>query len=96
LGYKYGYKGFVLFDLHSREISISRHVTFHENVLPYPQNSSSTTHDWQYFVISPTQVPIASTDQSTSIPLPVIDHILPPLSSSPVNDDTPPSPQKIH
>jgi hypothetical protein len=39
LGYKSGFKGFVLYDLSSREIFISRHVSFHESVLPYPKGS---------------------------------------------------------
>jgi hypothetical protein len=39
LGYKSGFKGSVLFDLHSKEIFISRHVIFHDNILPYPSSS---------------------------------------------------------
>jgi len=35
LGYKSGYKGFVLYDLNTKEIFISRNVTFHESILPY-------------------------------------------------------------
>jgi len=31
LGYKSGYKGFILLDIHFREISVSRHVVFHED-----------------------------------------------------------------
>ena len=94
LGYKSGYKGFVLFDIHSREIFISRHVSFHENVLPYTQNPSSTTHDWQYFTPSPSKVPLSSIDQSPSPSLPIIDDIFPPTSSSSVPNDVPVSPRK--
>jgi len=94
LGYKSGYKGFVLFDIHSREIFISRHVSFHENVLPYPQNPSSATHDWKYFTISSNIVPLSSIDQSPSPSLPVIDDILPPLSHSSVPNNVPVSPRK--
>jgi len=35
LGYKSGYKGFVLYDLNTKEIFISKNVTFHESILPY-------------------------------------------------------------
>lgn len=49
LGYKADFKGYVLFDLHTKEIFISRHVTFHEHVLPYKGNPSSCTHYWEYF-----------------------------------------------
>jgi hypothetical protein len=90
LGYKSGFKGFVLYDLSSREIFISRHVSFHESVLPYPKDPSSTTHDWQYFITSPSNVHIASDDQSSPPSLPVIDDILPPCSPSHVHNDTPP------
>ena len=45
-GIKHGY---VLFDLHTKEICISSHVVFHEYVLPYKSNSSSQSHDWEYF-----------------------------------------------
>ena len=80
MGYKSGYGGFVLFYLRSREIFISRHVTFHENVLPYPKNVSSTTHDWQYFSISPSPNLSILTDNTPLFCFPVIDDILPPLS----------------
>ena len=38
LGYKSGYKGYILLDIQSREIFVSRHVVFHEHFLPYPSN----------------------------------------------------------
>jgi len=50
LGYKLGYKGFVLVDLHSREIFISRHVTFHDHILPYV---SQNAKQWEYFPSKP-------------------------------------------
>lgn len=49
LGYSIGFKGFVMLDIHTREIHISRHVSFHEHILPYPSSSSSITTDWDYF-----------------------------------------------
>ena len=53
LGYKSGFKGFVQYDLNSREISISRHVTFHDHILPYV--NSNVTH-WEYFPSKPSPV----------------------------------------
>lgn len=42
LGFKHGTKGYVLFDLKSRETLVSRHVIFYENIFPYAlQNDSS-------------------------------------------------------
>jgi len=35
LGYKSGYNVYVLYDLNTKEIFISRKVTFHESILPY-------------------------------------------------------------
>ncbi|XP_057454807.1 uncharacterized protein LOC130746255 [Lotus japonicus] len=40
LGYKQGMKGYVLMDLISQEIFISRDVIFHEHVLPYKGSNS--------------------------------------------------------
>jgi len=41
LGYKFETKGYVVFDLHTRNIFISRHVIFHEHIFPYSHNPSS-------------------------------------------------------
>jgi len=35
LGYKSGTKGYVLYDLHSKSIFVTRNVIFHENIFPY-------------------------------------------------------------
>ena len=43
-GYKSSFKGFVLFDLHSKEIFISRNVIFHDHILPYPSSSVNNFH----------------------------------------------------
>ena len=43
LGYCPSTKGFLLYDLKTREIFISRHVMLHENVFPF--HSSSHEHD---------------------------------------------------
>jgi hypothetical protein len=41
LGYKQGVKGAILYDLHSKEIFLSRNVTHHDHILPYKPSSSS-------------------------------------------------------
>jgi len=35
LGYQRGTKGYLLYDLHNREIFLSRHVEFHEQIFPF-------------------------------------------------------------
>jgi hypothetical protein len=45
LGNKKNVKGVILYDLNSREIFVSRHVTHHDHILPY-QSSNETT--WHY------------------------------------------------
>ncbi|PNX75766.1 peptide transporter PTR2, partial [Trifolium pratense] len=81
--FRLGYKGYVLYDLSTREIFISRHVTFHEHVLPYPSSPSVFTSNWDYFsshLVSDTPIPtsndiltpsscISSTDITLSTPL---------------------------
>jgi hypothetical protein len=47
LGYKQGVKGTILYDLHTKEIFISRHVVHHDHILPY-QPCTSTTPSWHY------------------------------------------------
>lgn len=49
LGYAVGYKGSILLDLNSFNIFISRNVTYHEQILPYQKQSSSTTPPWEYY-----------------------------------------------
>ena len=46
LGYKPGIKGYVLYDLHTREIFVSRNVIFHENILPYSTTKDCPVHDF--------------------------------------------------
>jgi len=85
-GYKSRYKGFHLFDLNTREIFVSRHVTFHETFLPYKFTPSSTTPDWEYFShshSSDTPSPI-TTIPSHSSPPPVKYVYLPASSTSPL------------
>jgi hypothetical protein len=53
LGYKSGTKGYVLYDLDTREIFVSRNVVFHELLLPYNSSTPSSTSNWQYHSSSP-------------------------------------------
>jgi len=95
LGYQSGYKGCVLFDLNSREIFISRHVSFHETILPYPKNSSSTTADWKYYTSSLSSHHIHSQNASPPIHIPVvIDDILPSTTVPPLSPPLPVSPRR--
>jgi len=84
LGYKSGYKGFTIYDLHSREIFVSRHVTFHENHLPYHHSPSSISPDWEYFSH---QSSPPTTDTSSFQP-PIMDDIVPPPT---ISSHNPPS-----
>jgi hypothetical protein len=85
LGYSVGFKGSVLLDIHSREIHISRHVQFHEHILPYPANPLSITTTWTYFssdtCTSSNSTPIVS----PTPPPPIID------PDPPHDDPTPPT-----
>ena len=42
LGHRAGIKGFLVYDLQSRDIIVSRNVTFHENVFPLNTNTDAT------------------------------------------------------
>jgi transposase InsO family protein len=54
LGYKSGYKGYVLLDLNDQTVFVSRNVTFYEHILPYKPISSPSS--WTYFPSIPTPV----------------------------------------
>ncbi|XP_004514759.1 uncharacterized protein [Cicer arietinum] len=44
LGFKLGTKGYVLFDLNTRDIFTSRNVIFYEHIFPYPSIDSINVH----------------------------------------------------
>ncbi|KAK2409531.1 putative mitochondrial protein [Trifolium repens] len=71
LGYKTGYKGYVLYDLYSNEIFISRNVTFYEHILPYTVTSPSMTKSWNYTPSFTIPQP-SSTSPTTTTTLPII------------------------
>jgi len=74
LGYKSGYKGYVLLDLYDHTIFISRNVTFHEHILPYTPVTCSPTSPWTYFPSSFTFViPPSAIDDPSVIPSSIID-----------------------
>nr|KYP76196.1 Retrovirus-related Pol polyprotein from transposon TNT 1-94 [Cajanus cajan] len=45
IGFKQGTKGFILFDLKTREVFISRNVSFYENIFPYHSEQQSTPYN---------------------------------------------------
>jgi hypothetical protein len=104
LGYKSGFKGYILYDLHTRELFISRHVVFHECILPYKSNPSFKSHDWEYFTSIPssssippdcdTNLPSSSTDivsHTTPASHPISDAPIPPLIRHSSRNKTTPS-----
>ncbi|MCI17949.1 retrovirus-related pol polyprotein from transposon TNT 1-94, partial [Trifolium medium] len=64
LGHKQGVKGAVLLDLNTKSIFVSRHVTYHEHILPYQNHNPP--FQWSYHSIHPTP----NTDTP---PTPIID-----------------------
>ncbi|GAU22432.1 hypothetical protein TSUD_123190 [Trifolium subterraneum] len=74
LGYKQGVKDTILYDLHSKEIFISRNVTHHDHILPYKPQSDHLL--WHFHTSSePTNVPETThtsfnSDQPVDIPTP--------------------------
>jgi hypothetical protein len=95
LGYKSGYKGFLLLDIHTREVFVSRHVVFHEHYLPYPSNKDSITTQWEYFSTSASPIPTSESVENTS-PTPIIDDddyssSSPPISPSHFSPDASPN-----
>jgi hypothetical protein len=48
LGHKSGVKGMILYDLHNKEIFISRNVSHHDHILPYESNSPHS--NWHYHI----------------------------------------------
>ena len=44
MGHRLGTKGFIVFDINSREIFISKNVVFHENIFPFHNASIDSTY----------------------------------------------------
>ena len=79
IGYPTGIKGYRLFDLHSKQIFISRDVTFYEHIFPF-HNVSSPSYSYDPFpnLVLPTSLtePVSSPISSISDPS---------LSSTPIS-----------
>jgi hypothetical protein len=73
LGFTPGMKGYVLYDLHFKNIFVSRHVTFHDHILPYTSNNTNPAHQWSY---------TSTNEQSTISPPIIIDPDTLPTSNS--------------
>lgn len=103
LGYPNGQKGYILYDLNTKKIFVSRHVIFHEHIFPF----SAHFHVTPTFSlpgtpwiddISPSQF-IINTDKTTVLsspptvnPSPMSSPLSSPLSShSPANSAYPPN-----
>jgi hypothetical protein len=89
LGYTIGFKGYVLLDFHTREVFISRHVSFHEHILPYPISSTNPYTPWDYFPSTSSaspSTPCPDIPCSASTPSP------PPTSTPNVSSSTSPTP----
>jgi len=88
LGYKSGTKGYVLYDLDSREIFLSRNVVFHELILVYTSSNPSPTSNWQYHSSSSQSPVIEVSEPVSTSPSPPIsptqstDHIIHSLQPS--------------
>lgn len=100
LGYKSGTKGFIVYDLSSRETFVSRDVEFYELVFPFT-GSESRSLDWKYIEVpSPlnTLQPICDpllfpnhTSPNTTLPTP--DPNITSQPSSNTSETSPPTPQ---
>ena len=45
LGHKLGVKGFVLYDIQTREIFISRNILFHDDIFPFHSASNANSEE---------------------------------------------------
>jgi hypothetical protein len=88
LGYKSGYKGYVLLDLHDHTIFISRNVTFYEHILPYTPITPSS-YPWNYFPSISTPV-ISSFDEPLIPVAPDMNESHSPPTSSHIPSPPPP------
>jgi hypothetical protein len=87
LGYKQGVKGSILFDLVTKEIFLSRNVTYHDHILPYSTTTPIT--QWKYHTSHNTDtLTISSKDPPLSSDNTHISH--PDSSSDTSNPDTNP------
>lgn len=84
LGFKPGVKGFVVYDVFTKEIVISRHATFHEFIFPCSQTSSPLTQ-WQCYTPLDLTTPSLPQPDTTNIelsPHPATEPSLPPSEAT--------------
>jgi hypothetical protein len=110
LGFKDGTKGYVLYDLSSHEIFVSRNVIFYENNFPFQNSETTSSHSIPNPTLTPIlDDPISSIPISNTLPIPVMsesdpsspitDTVISPLfsptTSSPTSSNTSPSPSPL-
>ena len=72
LGYKFGTKRYVLYDLHSKSIFVTRNVIFHENIFPYSfslpyDNCIASIDDSHYYDINMYDFPTLPVSHATDV-----------------------------
>jgi transposase InsO family protein len=88
LGFKQGVKGYILFDLHSKVLFLSRDVIFFEHIFPYQCSSSASTSSTisstafsnldDIFTYNTTPIPFNTTPSPSHTPQPASSTSLPP------------------
>jgi hypothetical protein len=84
LGFKQGVKGYILFDLHSKVLFLSRDVIFFEHIFPYQCSSSVSTSSTAFsnlddiFTYNTTPIPFNTTPSPSHTPQPASSTSLPP------------------
>ena len=87
LGFRQGMKGYVVLDLHTFTITVSRHVQFEETIFPYKSLSPSKS-SWEYLTLPLT--PHSNPPPPTPIASPPID--LPDTNNTPHSSPSSPLP----
>jgi len=75
LGYKSGYKGYVLLDMHDHTIFISRNIIFYEDILPYTPVNNNTNTPSSNYSISKYLSYINFSHYHSSFPLSLLHHV---------------------
>lgn len=89
MGYKTSFKGSVLLDLYTKEIFISRHLSFHKHTIPYSTNSESPTSNWHVY---PNHKPNQPQHQSSIKHVAATDVL--PITNTPLHIPNIPSPSQ--
>lgn len=86
LGYKVGTKGFILLNIGTRELFVSRDVIFYENIFPYSNHSLDTSNNSNHSIILPHDEPFTSSDDI--VPLAINTKLHPQSTTTPHNNST--------